>query len=43
MSALTTKSLTLKNPTTPTSDAVANWDRLRPVLVDIAKLYLATE
>lgn len=43
MSALTTKPLTLKNPTMPTGDAVANWDRLRPVLVDIAKLYLATE
>jgi len=36
MSALTTKSLTMKNPTMPTTDAVANWDRLRPVLVGIA-------
>ena len=43
MKALTPKPLTLKNPTMPTSDAVANWDRLRPVLVDVANLYLATE
>jgi len=43
LSRLTTKTLTLKNPTMPTDDAVANWDRLRPVLVTIANLYLSTE
>lgn len=43
MSAVTDKVLTQKNPTMPTEDAVAHWDRLRPVLVDIAHLYLATE
>jgi hypothetical protein len=43
LSRLTAKGLTLKNPTMPTEDAVANWDRLRPVLVTIANLYLSTE
>ena len=43
MSALTDKRLTEKNPTMPTEDAVANWERLRPILVDIARLYLDTE
>ncbi len=43
LSRLTSKTLTLKNPTMPTDDAVANWDRLRPVLVTIAKLYLSRE
>jgi hypothetical protein len=43
MSALTGKRLTQKNPTMPTEDAVANWDRLRPILADVARLYLDTE
>ncbi len=43
LSRLTDKTLTLKNPNVPTEDAVANWDRLRPVLTTIANLYLSTE
>ena len=40
---MTTKPLTEKNPTMPTADAVAHWDELRPLLIEIAELYLGTE
>lgn len=43
MNAMTARTLALKYPTMPTDDAVANWDQLRPVLVDVARLYLSTE
>lgn len=43
MNAMTSRTLALKYPTMPTGDAVANWDQLRPVVVDIAKLYLSTD
>lgn len=42
-SAMTTKVLTRKNPNMPSEDAVAQWGRLRPVLTDIANLYLSVE
>lgn len=43
LSAMTTKSLTQKYPALPSEDVVRNWDRLRPLLVDIATLHLSLE
>ena len=40
---LTAKRLTAKNPTMPTADALAHWDRLRELLDEIADLYVAAE
>ena len=40
---LTAKRLTAKNPTMPTTDALAHWERLREMLGEIADLYLAAE
>jgi hypothetical protein len=40
---MTSKTLTEKNPTMPSEDALAHWPELRTVLVGIADLYLTAE
>jgi hypothetical protein len=40
---LTAKPLTMKNPTMPTADAVADWAELRRLLIEIAECNLGSE
>lgn len=43
LSGLTSKTLTWKWPVMPTDDAVANWERLCPILLTVAELYRSIE
>ena len=43
LQAMTAKRLTEKTPTLPASDALRHWNELRPILVEIAQLYLTRE
>lgn len=43
LQAMTAKPLTEKVPTLPTADALRHWDELRPLLTEVAHLYLEQE
>ena len=43
LQSMTAKRLTEKTPTLPTADALQHWNDLRPLLVEVAQLYLARE
>jgi hypothetical protein len=43
LQAMTAKPLTEKVPTLPTTDALTHWNQLRPLLTEVASLYLEQE